>query len=113
MRLRSFLSVARSISTRAFPVEKAIYEKLTAKFEPSQLQVQDVSGIRVHDSLHMRPSILLGGCGTFYAIVIASNRFHGLPIVNQHRLVTDALKSEIEGIHGLQVCHPQHVESTH
>jgi hypothetical protein len=27
--------------------EKTIYDKLSAKFEPSQLQVQDVSGIHV------------------------------------------------------------------
>lgn len=44
-----------------------------------------------------------GGCGTFYAIVIASDDFKGLPIVKQHRLVTETLKQEIEGIHGLQV----------
>jgi hypothetical protein len=27
-------------------------------------------------------------------------------MVKQHRLVTDTLKAEIEGIHGLQVCVP-------
>ncbi|KAF8165062.1 bola protein, partial [Crassisporium funariophilum] len=67
--------------------ERVIHTKLTEKFTPSQLQVQDVSG----------------GCGTFYAITIASQAFQGLPIVKQHRLVTETLKSEIEGIHGLQV----------
>ncbi|PPQ92352.1 hypothetical protein CVT25_008702 [Psilocybe cyanescens] len=67
--------------------ERVIHEKLTAKFAPSQLQVQDVSG----------------GCGTFYAITIASTAFKGLPIVKQHKLVTEALKSDIEGFHGLQV----------
>lgn len=44
-----------------------------------------------------------GGCGTFYAITIASSSFSGLPIVKQHRLVNDTLKEEISGIHGLQV----------
>ncbi|KAF9057445.1 bola protein [Panaeolus papilionaceus] len=67
--------------------EKTIYDKLTAKFAPSELKVQDVSG----------------GCGTFYAIVISSSQFKGLPIVKQHRLVTETLKAEIEGIHGLQI----------
>ncbi|PFH52612.1 hypothetical protein AMATHDRAFT_139795 [Amanita thiersii Skay4041] len=67
--------------------ELGIYNKLTDRFTPSQLQVQDVSG----------------GCGTFYAIVIASEAFTGLSTVKQHRLVTETLKSEIEGIHGLQV----------
>jgi stress-induced morphogen len=48
----------------------------------------------------------LGGCGSFYAITIASTAFKGLPIVKQHRLVNDVLKEEIKGIHGLQVLPP-------
>jgi stress-induced morphogen len=44
-----------------------------------------------------------GGCGSFYAITIASQAFKGLPVVKQHKLVTETLKEEIEGIHGLQV----------
>ncbi|PBL02168.1 bola-like protein [Armillaria gallica] len=83
----------RSLTTAVPPTdlsegEQNIYSKLTQKFSPSQLQVQDVSG----------------GCGTFYAITIASRSFKGLPIVKQHKLVTETLKQEIEGIHGLQVC---------
>jgi stress-induced morphogen len=46
---------------------------------------------------------VLGGCGSFYAITIASESFKGLSTVKQHKLVTEALKQEIEGIHGLQV----------
>jgi len=67
--------------------EQTICAKLTDRFAPSELLVQDVSG----------------GCGTFYAITIASQAFKGLPIVKQHRLVTEVLKQEIEGIHGLQI----------
>ncbi|KJA24586.1 hypothetical protein HYPSUDRAFT_38644 [Hypholoma sublateritium FD-334 SS-4] len=67
--------------------EQLITQKLTEKFSPSQLQVQDVSG----------------GCGSFYAITIASEAFKGLPIVKQHKLVTETLKQEIAGIHGLQI----------
>jgi stress-induced morphogen len=48
---------------------------------------------------------VLGGCGDFYAIKIASEAFRGLSTLNQHRLVTRVLKEEIEGIHGLQVRH--------
>jgi stress-induced morphogen len=44
-----------------------------------------------------------GGCGSFYAISVTSSAFKGLPMIKQHRLVNDALKQEIEGIHGLQV----------
>ena len=45
---------------------------------------------------------LLGGCGTFYQIIIASEAFRGVPTVKQHRMVNEVLKQEIEGIHGLQ-----------
>ncbi|KAI0260909.1 bola protein [Gloeopeniophorella convolvens] len=67
--------------------EQSIYDKLSQRFQPSELLVQDVSG----------------GCGTFYAITIASTAFKGIPVVKQHRLVNDALKKEIQGIHGLQL----------
>ncbi|KAI9001141.1 bola-like protein [Trametes punicea] len=67
--------------------ERAIYEKLTERFKPSELHVEDVSG----------------GCGTFYQIIIASDQFKGLPLVKQQRLVNETLKQEIQGIHGLQV----------
>ncbi|KAI0366376.1 bola-like protein [Pilatotrama ljubarskyi] len=67
--------------------ERVIYEKLTEKFKPSELRVEDVSG----------------GCGTFYHIIIASDQFKGLPLVKQQRLVNQTLKEEIEGIHGLQL----------
>jgi len=88
---RSFTVSASRGTTSAPPTlsegEQAIHAKLTAKFAPSRLQVQDVSG----------------GCGSFYAITIASQAFQGLPIVKQHKLVTETLKQEIEGIHGLQI----------
>ncbi|KZT74596.1 bola-like protein [Daedalea quercina L-15889] len=67
--------------------ERTIFQKLTEKFSPAELEVQDVSG----------------GCGTFYQIIIASEAFKGLPTVKQHRMVNEVLKQEIEGIHGLQL----------
>jgi len=67
--------------------EQTILSKLKDRFSPSELLVQDISG----------------GCGQFYAITIASEAFKGLSIVKQHRLVTETLKKEIEGIHGLQI----------
>ncbi|KZP13074.1 bola-like protein [Athelia psychrophila] len=67
--------------------EQVIHGKLSDRFAPSELLVQDVSG----------------GCGSFYSITIASQAFKGLPVVKQHKLVTQVLKEEIEGIHGLQI----------
>ncbi|KAL4082018.1 bola protein, partial [Scleroderma yunnanense] len=76
-----------AMSNSATDTEKAIISKLTERFSPTELAVQDVSG----------------GCGSFFAIKVASKAFNGLTTVKQHKLVTETLKQEIGGIHGLQV----------
>jgi len=67
--------------------EQAIFNKLFDHFQPSKLQVQDISG----------------GCGTFFAIGITSAAFKDLSLIKQHRLVNSCLKQEIKDIHGLQL----------
>jgi len=78
---------ASASSSKLDEGEQAIHDKLSEHFQPSELLVQDVSG----------------GCGSFYAITIASAAFKGMPVVKQHRLVNEVLKKEIAGIHGLQL----------
>lgn len=113
--LRSPTSLRTVLSARAYSAqpaqldkgEQAIYDKLYTKFTPSDLKVQDVSGMLLPAKLCFGAGVTLpaGGCGTFYAITIASDAFQGLSIVKQHRLVNETIKQEIEGIHGLQVCY--------
>ncbi|KAL6450465.1 BOL3 BolA-like protein 3 [Candida maltosa Xu316] len=67
--------------------EKKIYTILKDEFDPSKLQVQDVSG----------------GCGSMFAILVESSKFKGLPMIKQHRLVNEILKDEIKQWHGLQL----------
>ncbi|KAJ2960838.1 hypothetical protein NQZ79_g3844 [Umbelopsis isabellina] len=67
--------------------ERHIYNKLTNELTPLRLQVADVSG----------------GCGSMYAIDIASSQFKGLSVVKQHRKINEILKEEIKGMHGLQL----------
>lgn len=94
--------------------EEAIRRKLSSRFQPTRLVVEDVSGDYGLSVSLCEPLLTLscplpraasdiGGCGTFYAISIASSQFQGLSMVKQHKLVTEELKKEIEGIHGLQV----------
>ncbi|KAI6033958.1 bola-like protein [Pisolithus microcarpus] len=78
---------SHALSTSTTDMEKAIVSKLTERFSPTELAVQDVSG----------------GCGAFFAIKIASETFRDMPTVKQHKLVTEVLKKEIGGIHGLQI----------
>ncbi|KAF8466663.1 bola-like protein, partial [Kalaharituber pfeilii] len=67
--------------------ERHIFDKLAAQLEPTRLEVQDVSG----------------GCGSMYAIEIASTKFKGLSMLKQHRLVQEILAEEIKGWHGVQL----------
>ncbi|ORZ28675.1 bola protein [Lobosporangium transversale] len=67
--------------------EKHIYTKLFEKFQPSKLVVEDISG----------------GCGSMYQVEVVSPEFKGLTMVKQHRLVNEALKEEIKGMHGIRL----------
>lgn len=69
------------------PEEKLVYDKLTKALGPKTLQVIDVSG----------------GCGSMFAIDIASDSFKGMPMVKQHKIVNEILKDDIKRWHGLQL----------
>ena len=74
--------------------------RLKFKFKTFPVRVGFFS-ILFHSSLKKKK----GGCGTFYAITVSSPVFKGLSTLKQHKLVTETLKREIAGIHGLQVLH--------
>lgn len=38
-----------------------------------------------------------------YGLEIESERFRGLPVVRQHKIVNEVLKEEISGWHGVQL----------
>jgi stress-induced morphogen len=67
--------------------ERAVFEQLVAGLQPAELVVRDVSG----------------GCGSMYAIEVASERFRGLGVLAQQRMVNKVLEGEIGGWHGVQV----------
>ena len=67
--------------------ERAVFEQLVAGLQPAQLAVRDVSG----------------GCGSMYAIEVASERFRGMGMLAQQKMVNKLLEKEIEGWHGVQL----------
>ncbi|ELT87256.1 hypothetical protein CAPTEDRAFT_144200, partial [Capitella teleta] len=44
-----------------------------------------------------------GGCGSMYDVQIEAEEFRGKRTVMQHRMVNEALKCEIENMHGLRI----------
>ena len=67
--------------------EKQIFEMLNSELRPEKLEVQDISG----------------GCGSMYGIEVVSERFRGLSMLKQQRLVNEVLGEEIKGWHGVQL----------
>lgn len=44
-----------------------------------------------------------GGCGSFFQVEVVSEAFTGKKLVEQHRMVNEALREEIKQIHGLTI----------
>lgn len=64
-----------------------MWDILVAEFAPTQLLVQDISG----------------GCGSMYGIDISSEKFRGLNMLKQQRLVNAALGDLVKEWHGVQL----------
>lgn len=67
--------------------ERKIFTMIKEGLQPTKLEVQDISG----------------GCGSMYGIEIVSEKFAGLPVMKQHRLVNQVLGEEIKKWHGMQL----------
>ncbi|KAI1167402.1 bola-like protein [Nemania serpens] len=67
--------------------ESAIWDKLVAEFSPTELLVQDISG----------------GCGSMYGIEISSDKFRGVNMLKQQRMVNAVLVEEMKDWHGIQL----------
>ncbi|KAH6712262.1 bola protein [Leptodontidium sp. MPI-SDFR-AT-0119] len=67
--------------------ERQIWEMLMRELQCTSLEVQDISG----------------GCGSMYGIDVVSERFRGLGMLKQQRLVNEVLGEEIKGWHGVQL----------
>ena len=67
--------------------ESDIWELLHKELEPTRLEVKDVSG----------------GCGSMYAIEIQSERFRGLRMLGQQKLVNKVLGERVKQWHGVQM----------
>ncbi|KAK4135229.1 bola-like protein [Trichocladium antarcticum] len=67
--------------------ESQVWDILLAEFAPTQLVVQDISG----------------GCGSMYGIEICSEKFRGLNMLKQQRLVNASLGDLVKQWHGVQL----------
>ncbi|KAM7189235.1 BolA protein [Naviculisporaceae sp. PSN 640] len=67
--------------------ESQVWDILMAELSPTELTVKDISG----------------GCGSMYGIDIVSEKFRGLTMLKQQRLVNATLGDLVKEWHGLQL----------
>ncbi|XP_028798105.1 protein BOLA2 [Neltuma alba] len=67
--------------------KEQVETSLTAKLNPSHMEVIDTSG----------------GCGASFAIEIVSEQFEGKRLLERHRMVNAALGEEMKEIHALSI----------
>ena len=83
-----FQATRRLLSSPSSSPESHMIGLLKAKFPgATDIAVVDVSG----------------GCGSMYEVFVEAPEFHGVRMVKQHRMVTDALREEIKDMHGLRI----------
>eukprot|EP01041_Mallomonas_annulata_P000177 gene177-303_t len=70
----------------------------TVVINSTQLEnkISDVLG-----ATFVRATDMSDGCGSKFEIIIVSERFAGIPLVSQHRLVHGAIDEERKSIHAL------------
>lgn len=72
---------------------------------PTEAEI--ASTLSSNDALKPTYSVLVrdvsGGCGSMYAIDIASDKFKGKGLLQQQRLVTKALGERVKEWHGVQI----------
>ncbi|XP_015257888.1 PREDICTED: bolA-like protein 1 [Cyprinodon variegatus] len=76
------------------PVETTIRTKLTERFKPDFLEV--------HNESHMHA--VPPGSESHFRVLVVSSQFAGLPLIQRHRLVNEALKEELSScVHALAI----------
>ncbi|MBN3311863.1 BOLA1 protein, partial [Atractosteus spatula] len=76
------------------PVESAIRAKLSRALAPAHLEVRNES------HLHAVPP----GSESHFRVLVVSERFEGLPLLQRHRLVNEALRDELAAsVHALAI----------
>ena len=97
--------------------EQKVFRRLRDALDPVSLQVYHTAfhhnsgNLLRYSKLHRTKTLtklvqvqdISGGCGTMYAVAITTEKFRGLPVIKQHRLVNEVLSEQIKSWHGMQL----------
>ena len=99
------LALARPSHQLARPMRRFYSSDAESSMSPTESEI--ASSLSSHDALRPISSVLVkdvsGGCGSMYAIDVASAQFKGKGLLAQQRLVTKALGDRVKEWHGVQI----------
>ena len=89
----------------AVPRQLTILQRGLANASPSSGEIHLVNVLRKNfpAAVDIQVADVSGGCGSMYEVYIEAPEFKGLRMVQQHRLVTEALREEIKAMHGVRI----------
>ena len=87
------------------PLESSISEKLSAMFKPHHLEIQNDSAKHSHHKAMKDDPDAAATGETHFNVVVVSDSFEGVALIERHRMVNDCLKEELEekGLHALSI----------
>uniref|UniRef100_A0A8C4MA71 BolA-like protein 3 n=2 Tax=Equus TaxID=9789 RepID=A0A8C4MA71_EQUAS len=78
-------------------------QRMFASQTEGELKVTQILKEKFPRATVIKVTDISGGCGAMYEIQIESEEFKEKRTVQQHRMVNQALKEEIKGMHGLRI----------
>ena len=70
---------------------------------PAEMKLIDILKEKFPSATDIAVVDISGGCGSMYEVFVESPDFKGIRLMKQHKMVTEALKSEIKDMHGLRI----------
>uniref|UniRef100_A0A914XBD8 BolA-like protein 3 n=1 Tax=Plectus sambesii TaxID=2011161 RepID=A0A914XBD8_9BILA len=92
--------VSRSLSTLRYSLRQFCS---SSKITEGEQKITRILKDRFKTATALEVNDISGGCGSMYQVSIEDPEFKGKMKVEQHRMVTEALKKEIASMHGITI----------
>ncbi|KAG7473558.1 hypothetical protein MATL_G00097160 [Megalops atlanticus] len=97
------ISLSRFLQrTESVVVTKQVRRCLSAQTD-GEVRITRILKEKFPQATSVKVLDISGGCGAMYEVHLESDEFKGKRTVQQHQLVNQALKDEIQGMHGLRI----------
>eukprot|EP00062_Callorhinchus_milii_P023075 gi/632981544/ref/XP_007907652.1/ PREDICTED: bolA-like protein 3 [Callorhinchus milii] len=95
--------LVRRKEVRKTPLFTHISKRTLATQTSSELRITGILKQRFPQASTIKVVDISGGCGAMYEIHIESKEFVGKRMVQQHQMVNEVLKQEIQEMHGIRI----------